>query len=288
LKSLGSKHQPRKRFGQNFLIDHNIIEQILTVVDPQPQDHLVEIGPGLGAITERLLPPVAHLDAIELDRDLIAFLTEKFGADTNKFTLYNADVLRFDLNTLARPPHKFRIVGNIPYNISTPLIFHLLSFAEHIVDIHLMVQKEVAVRLNSQHGSKAYGRLSIMIQHCCQVTQLFDIGPEAFDPPPAVNSAFIRITPDPVKAAATQNIKLLRNITTAAFNQRRKTIQNALKSLRYHTGDSSDNSIHHGVSAETLLAAGITPTLRPEQVSVEDYVRLSNILVQSVRSWHKA
>ena len=226
---------------------------------------MVEIGPGLGALTEHLIAHLDNLQAIELDRDLITALTIRFGA-TQKLTLHEADALKFDFHQLLNdemPNQKLRIVGNLPYNISTPLIFHLLNYLEDIEDMHFMLQKEVVDRLGSGPGESSYGRLSIMIQYYCRVEPLFAVAPNAFDPSPKVDSAIVKLTPHAQKPFRTKSPKLMKTLVTSAFNQRRKTIRNALKK---------------SVSINILEQAKIDPGARPETLSIEDYVRLTDIV----------
>ena len=196
-------HKARKRFGQNFLHDPGIIRRIVSSINPRPGDRLVEIGPGQGAITRELLQAAGHLDAIELDRDLIAPLAQSCG-ELGQLQIHCADALKFDFRGLADKGHKLRVVGNLPYNISTPLLFHLLEQADCIEDMHFMLQKEVVDRMAAQPGGKAYGKLSVMLQVQCEITPLFIIGPGAFKPAPKVDSALVRLQPhrEPPSAAA--------------------------------------------------------------------------------------
>lgn len=259
-------HQARKRFGQNFLQDPNVIDSIVSSINPQAEDLLVEIGPGLGALTEQMLPKVNKLQVIELDRDLIPRLTVKFGT-SGKLTINQADALTFDYTRLipqSNPGNKrLRIVGNLPYNISTPLIFKLLEHADLIQDMHFMLQKEVVDRLSANVGEKAYGRLSIMVQYHCQVEGLFVVGPGAFNPPPKVDSAIVRLAPHRQTDIVTSNPKLMGKIVTAAFNMRRKTIRNGLKDI---------------ASCEQLESAGINPGHRPETIPLKQWVELTNLI----------
>ncbi|MBU0500141.1 MAG: 16S rRNA (adenine(1518)-N(6)/adenine(1519)-N(6))-dimethyltransferase RsmA [Gammaproteobacteria bacterium] len=253
-------HQPRKRFGQNFLQDPGIINQIVVAVAPRPGDRLVEIGPGQGAITKELLKAAGSLQAIELDRDLIgplASLCAPFG----DLSIHSADALRFDFSTLAGDG-KLRVVGNLPYNISTPLLFHLLEQKAVIADMHFMLQREVVERMAADPGGKDYGRLSVMLQAWCRVTHLFDIGPGAFNPPPKVHSAFVRLTPYLEQPHPIQDRGRFAQVVTTAFGQRRKTLRNALKLI---------------LRAEQIAACGIDPGARAETLSVADFVRLANL-----------
>lgn len=224
-----------------------------------PSQHLVEIGPGQGALTLPVLEKCGAMDVIELDRDLIPILKahcEKHG----QLTVHSADALNFDFGTL---PHPMRIIGNLPYNISTPLIFHLLTFTNKITDMHFMLQKEVVDRMAAQKGDKDYGRLSIMVQYRCRVTALFDVPPEAFQPPPKVDSKIVRIEPYQELPYKAVDEKRFAELVRQAFTQRRKTLRNGLKKL---------------VSNDVWASSSIDPTLRPEQLSVMDYVALSNHL----------
>ena len=222
-------HRARKRFGQNFLNDSGIIQLIVNAIQPSTKDHLVEIGPGKGAITQELLPACQQLDAIELDRDLLPILQNRFAEETH-FNLHSADALKFDFCQLQQR-QKLRIVGNLPYNISTPLIFHILDKRECIQDMHFMLQKEVVDRLAASPNSKAYGKLTIMTQVQCEVAPLFEIPPEAFDPAPKVHSAFVRLTPRQQPLVSNDEFAQFEKLVTAAFAQRRKTLRNNLKKL---------------------------------------------------------
>lgn len=221
-----STHKARKRFGQNFLQDSAVIQQIISHIAPAADQHVVEIGPGQGAITRELLAFCNRLDAIELDRDLLPILEKKFSE--NHFHLHSADALKFDFCSLM-DEQKLRIVGNLPYNISTPLIFHILEQHECIDDMHFMLQKEVVDRLAADPGCKAYGKLSVITQAQCEVTSLFEISPEAFHPAPKVTSAFVRLIPRQENLVAADNWKNFQSIVTAAFSHRRKTLRNNLK-----------------------------------------------------------
>lgn len=255
-------HKARKRFGQNFLHDRHIIAGILGAVHSAPGQHLVEIGPGMGALTEPLLKQGATLDIVELDRDLVELLRKKFAAYPN-LTLHSGDALRFDFAQCVRGNEKLRIIGNLPYNISTPLLFHLLDFAEHIEDMHFMLQKEVVERMCAASGTKQYGRLSIMLQYHCAAEALFDVPPESFDPVPKVVSAVVKLTPHRTLPAQARDYAHFSRLVTQAFSQRRKTLRNALKEI---------------CSEQVLLAAGIKPDLRAECIGLQQYVELSNRL----------
>ncbi|CBL45663.1 Dimethyladenosine transferase [gamma proteobacterium HdN1] len=263
-QSFGHGHTVKKRFGQNFLHDPHVIDSIVAAVNPQKSDNLVEIGPGQGALTGALLPYLDQLQAIELDRDLIPYLLASF-ATTGKLHIHQADALRFDFGTLIHPDKKLRVVGNLPYNISTPLLFHLLDYASGIQDMHFMLQKEVVDRMAAGANEEAYGRLGIMIQYHCNVEALFDVPPEAFNPPPKVTSAIVRLTPRSAHVTPALDVKLLGTLVTEAFTQRRKTVRNALKNR---------------LSPEDLEACGIDLKLRPENLTLNDYVSLANYLFQ--------
>jgi 16S rRNA (adenine1518-N6/adenine1519-N6)-dimethyltransferase len=258
---MSTHHQPRKRFGQHFLHDMHIINKIVAAINPQREEHLVEIGPGLGALTHALLPLVSALDAVEIDRDIIPKLkasAEQYG----HLIIHEADALTFSLATLGKE-HPLRIVGNLPYNISTPLIFHLLEQLNCIKDMHFMLQKEVVDRLAAHPGNKIYGRLSVMVQYHCEVKKLFTVSPGAFTPPPQVDSAVVRLIPYPSPPHAAKNLHTLRTIVATAFGQRRKTLRKSLKTL---------------LSPEHWSLLKIDPQLRPEQLSVADFVEMSNII----------
>jgi 16S rRNA (adenine1518-N6/adenine1519-N6)-dimethyltransferase len=251
-------HQARKRFGQHFLHDRNIIDRILRSVNPQVGENLVEIGPGQGALTYPLLKACKKLIAIELDRDLVPILkreSERYG----ELDVINADILEFELASLDR--HKtYRLVGNLPYNISTPLMFHLLESVKQIHDMHFMVQKEVALRIVAAPGDANYGRLSVMLQYRSACQYLFDVPPGSFRPPPKVDSAVVRLIP---LAAPEHDIGEYGNfsaIVQAAFGQRRKTISNSLKSM---------------LDRDQIIACDIDPRLRAENLSIAEFASLS-------------
>ncbi len=254
-----SDHRPRKRFGQNFLQDPNVVAKIAHAIAPCPDDHLVEIGPGPGALTEALLPQVEAMDAVELDRDLIPKLARRCGA-LGQLRIHNADALKFDFAGLAAHGRSLRIVGNLPYNISTPLMFHLLKSRAVIRDMHFMLQKEVVDRLAATPGGKDYGRLSVMMQYHCAVDSLFDVPPGAFNPPPKVNSAVVRLRPWESPPVAVADVVLLEKLVTQAFSQRRKTLRNTLKGL---------------LTAEGISAQDIDPTRRAETLSLTEFAALA-------------
>lgn len=255
-------HQPKKRLGQNFLTDEFIIHMIVQSINPRRQDHLVEIGPGLGAITLPLLSLVDKIDAIELDRDVIPSLQKK-AMDRGHLIIHQQDILTFDLATIATHKKSLRIVGNLPYNISTPLLFHLLQQKAWIIDMHFMLQKEVAERLIAIPGNKQYGRLSVMAQYHCFIEPLLDVPPSAFTPSPQVHSMFIRLEPMERERVVAKNWSQFDSVVKQAFGMRRKTIHNALKNR---------------ITKEQLISLDIDPNKRPEQLTVENFVIISNLI----------
>lgn len=261
--SFPHEHQARKRFGQNFLIDDNVIERIVQAIAPGSTDNMVEIGPGQGAITGLLLERCPKLHVVELDRDLIPRLEAKFGTYP-QLHIHAADALKFDFAALAQPQQPLRVVGNLPYNISTPLIFHLLQYRGLIRDMHFMLQKEVVERMAAIPSDKDYGRLSIMCQYHCQVEFLFEVGPQCFRPAPKVDSAIVRLMPRQQPQVIAKDPQLLDTVVKTAFQQRRKTLRNALKHV-------VDDPAH-------FAACGIDPGSRAETLSVADYVHLANQL----------
>ena len=253
-------YQTKKRFGQHFLHDQNIIQKMIYAVNPKPEEKLIEIGPGLGALTFPLLEHIGKLEVVEIDRDVIQHLANH---GRERLTIHNVDALRFDFSKLYDDSvGKLRIVGNLPYNISTPLLFHLLESREQIEDMHFMLQKEVVDRLIAEPGGKDYGRLSIMAQYYCQTEYLFYVPPAAFNPPPKVDSAVLRIKPWDELPYVANDHKRLSQLVVEAFSKRRKTLRNSLKKM---------------LTAEQIESVGVDPSLRPEQISVEDFVNLSNI-----------
>lgn len=250
--------QARKRFGQHFLHDQNVIESILRAIDPQPGETIVEIGPGRGALTYPLLQRCKTLVAIELDRDLVPQL-EKRAPAFGKLEIINEDVLEFDVSTI---PHEtgLRLVGNLPYNISTPLMFHLLAAANAIRDMHFMVQKEVALRIVAGPGDANYGRLSVMLQYQCDCQYLLDVAPGCFKPPPKVDSALVRLLPLERPQHDVGDYATFSGIVQSAFGQRRKTISNSLKKI---------------LDRDAIKACGIDPGLRAENLALSDFANLS-------------
>jgi 16S rRNA (adenine1518-N6/adenine1519-N6)-dimethyltransferase len=251
-------HVPRRRFGQNFLVDPHYIDRIVEAVDPQPGDSLVEIGPGLAALTARLVERAGHLVAIEIDRDLAARLRARFPPAS--LTLHEADALDFDFTALGE---RLRVVGNLPYNISSPLLFHLAAFEAKLRDVHVMLQKEVVARMTASPGTPDYGRLSVMLQVRFAVTRLFTVPAGAFRPAPKVESAVARLVPLGASAPALADAALFARIVAAAFGQRRKTLRNALHAL---------------ADAPSIAAADVDPGARGETLRVADFVRLANHL----------
>ena len=257
----GRPHQARKRFGQNFLHDPLILHRMVEAIAPQADDMVVEIGPGKGALTLPLLERLDRLTAIELDRDLIPLL-EKTAA-SNTLELIQADALQLDFHGLKKTDKKLRIVGNLPYNISTPILFHLASFSDIIEDVHVLLQKEVADRIHAAPGSKSYGRLSVMMQYHFDTCILFNVGCGAFTPAPKVESSFIRLSPHAMPSVDIQHPELLSRLLSAAFSQRRKTLGNSLKQL---------------LTAAQIQQAGIDPGRRAETLSLQEFAALTHML----------
>ncbi len=255
-------HKARKRFGQNFLHDPQVIQNIIQSIAPEQDQLIAEIGPGLGALTESLASSGCQLKLIELDRDLIAKLETHYASASN-VEIHPGDALKFDFFSLSRAPHSLRLVGNLPYNISTPLIFHLIDHVDIIQDMHFMLQKEVVERLAAKPGNKNFGRLSVMVQYFCEVENLFTVGPGAFNPAPKVDSAIVRLQPRKTKRIVAKDIKKLEMLVKKAFTQRRKTLRNNLKTL---------------LSSEQIESLNIDPSARPETLSTDQYVTLANLL----------
>lgn len=254
------KHAPRKRFGQHFLHDKHVIQRIVDEIAAGEPAPVVEIGPGTGALTVPLLKASGSLDVIEVDRDLAACLADTCRG-IGDLKIHTADALKFNFSSLG--PGKIKIVGNLPYNISTPLIFHLLNDLDCISCMLFMMQKEVVDRICAEPDSGDYGRLSVMVQSQCHTGRLFNIAPEAFNPPPKVESSIIRLTPKIGKQRDIHNRTLFSGLVKQAFNQRRKTIRNSLKGM---------------VDEQTLTRSGIALTSRAENLSVDDYIKLANSL----------
>jgi 16S rRNA (adenine1518-N6/adenine1519-N6)-dimethyltransferase len=254
-------HQARKRFGQHFLSDPQVINDIVAAINPHPSQHLVEIGPGLGAITLPVLSLAKEMDAVEIDRDVIAALKVSTFS-VGKLNIYEGDVLKFDLATLRRGG-KLRLIGNLPYNISTPLLFHLIEQGEHIEDMHFMLQKEVVDRMAAPPGGKEYGRLTVMLAPWVKIEPLFDISPNAFRPPPKVMSTLVRLIPHATAPFTIRNRAAFNQLVAAAFSQRRKTLRNALQSL---------------LSVEQIQSVGIDPKLRAEVLAPRQFAELAAMI----------
>lgn len=255
------QHKPRKRFGQHFLSDESILLDMRHAIAPGPADHMIEIGPGLGVLTGYLVDAVARFEAIEIDRDLISVLTEAFGHHAN-FVLHHQDVLSVDWFKLA-DDKKLRVVGNLPYNISTPILFNLFNALDVVQDMHFLLQKEVGLRLAAKVGSSNYGRLSVMAQYFCDVELLFLVDPNAFSPPPKVDSVFLRMTPRSEFSHCARDVKVLESVVATAFNQRRKTLRNSLRNV---------------LDDAAFLALNIDPQKRAQDLTVDDYVRITKLI----------
>ncbi|MDX3775057.1 16S rRNA (adenine(1518)-N(6)/adenine(1519)-N(6))-dimethyltransferase RsmA [Chromatiaceae bacterium AAb-1] len=255
-------HRARKRFGQNFLHDPQVIGRIVKAIAPKPTDLLVEIGPGLGALTEPVSEASGKLIVVELDRDLAERLRQHPEL-APRLTIYQADAMKFDFQQLVNGQQKLKIFGNLPYNISTPLLFHLFEFADYIENMHFMLQKEVVERMTAAHGSKTYGRLSVMTQFYCQAMPVVEVGPGAFKPAPKVDSAVVRLIPKPVAERADVPVAVLNRVCLEAFNQRRKTLRNCFSNF---------------ATAQQLEALNIDPSLRPEQLAVHEFIRIAQWL----------
>ncbi len=260
----GVSHRARKRFGQNFLHDQGIIDRIIQSVNPKADDHLLEIGPGQGALTSRLASAGAQLDCIELDRDLVDHLSKEYQ-QSEHVTIHQQDILKTDLQQIADSGagKKLRIIGNLPYNISTPVLFHLLKNHSLIKDMVFMLQLEVVQRMSAAVGDKNYGRLGLMLQYYCQVEHLFNVPSSAFTPQPKVSSAIVRLTPHEEPPIQARDVDCLQVVIRTAFNQRRKTLRNSMKTL---------------ISAEQLDSLSLDASLRPENLSLADYVMIADSL----------
>ncbi|MBS1229698.1 MAG: dimethyladenosine transferase [Proteobacteria bacterium] len=257
-----SMHIARKRFGQNFLVDRQVISDIVSAVAPKRDDCVVEIGPGLGALTDPLLQRLDHLHVVEIDRDIVARLRPRYSPQ--KLTIHEGDALDFDFSSLVDGSgRKLHVVGNLPYNISTPLLFHLAGFAGCVYDMHFMLQKEVVERLVAEPGTSDFGRLSVMLQYRFVMDQLLDVPPECFSPAPKVDSAVVRLIPRPPDELSARDEARFAALVSAAFAQRRKMLRNNLKGI---LGDSG------------FAQLGIAPTARAEELSVADYIRIANSL----------
>jgi 16S rRNA (adenine1518-N6/adenine1519-N6)-dimethyltransferase len=254
------KHIAKKRFGQNFLTDQSVINSLVEAISPKADDLMVEIGPGLGALTKPLLKRLSLLHVVEVDRDIISWMQNEYAK--NSIQIHNADALKFDFSSLGE---NLRVTGNLPYNISTPILFHLLDNISHITDMHFMLQKEVVERMVAAPSTPAYGRLSVMLQYRLQMEYLFTVPPEAFDPAPKVESAFVRCVPHNVLPYTAHDETLFGQVVLAAFGQRRKTLRNTLKSLLDDDG---------------FTALALDSQLRAENLHVADFVRITNYLAK--------
>ena len=258
-------HVARKRFGQHFLHDPLVIARIVNAINPQPDDRMVEIGPGLGAITMPLLQRLVHLSAVEIDRDAIAHLqkiTTAHGSRHGQLQIHEGDVLEFNFGSLRIDSRPLRVVGNLPYNISTPLLFRLIEQRQLLGDMHFMLQKEVVDRMAAAAGDENYGRLSVMLAPWLRIEPLFDIGAGAFRPPPRVTSTFVRLMPHPAPPFPLENPARFATVVAAAFSQRRKTLRNALKSL---------------LTAEQIQQAGVDPAARAEVIAPAQFAALASL-----------
>ncbi len=257
------KHIAKKRFGQNFLTDQGVIYSLVEAISPKADDLMVEIGPGLGALTQPLLKQLNHLHVVEIDRDIISWMESFYPKD--KVTIHNSDALKFNFSELAKlsPTNKIRVTGNLPYNISTPILFHLLSNIDNIIDMHFMLQKEVVERMVATPSTSEYGRLSVMLQYKLKMEYLITVPPEAFDPAPKVESAFVRCIPYAALPHPAKDEALFAKIVTAAFGQRRKTLRNTLKGYLDDAGFTQLN---------------IDSQLRAENLSVAQFVSIANFL----------
>ncbi len=252
------KHIAKKRFGQNFLTDQAIIVSLIEAINPKTEEIIVEIGPGLGALTKPLLKKINHLHVVEIDRDIVSWMQNEYAR--NSLTIHNIDALRFDFATL---DNNIRVVGNLPYNISTPILFHLLDNLTCINDMHFMLQKEVVERMVAQPSTPAYGRLSVMLQYHLAMEYLITVPPEAFEPAPKVESAFVRCVPHATKPYIADDVSLFAKIVMAAFGQRRKTIRNTLKDF---------------LNDQDFSTLNLNPQLRAENLSTQQFVTISNYI----------
>ncbi len=257
-------HKARKRFGQNFLIDQQIIADIIAVIRPEADDTMVEIGPGLGALTRPLLQRLKKLHVVEIDRDIIARLETDYPRD--KLVIHAGDALKFDFATLPAP---LRIVGNLPYNISSPLLFHFASYAERITDMHFMLQDEVVERMVAEPSTAAYGRLSVMLQYRFYMEKLLDVPPQSFRPAPKVDSAIVRMIPMPKSEVAVRDEVLFAEIVAAAFSQRRKTLRNTLKPY---------------LTEADFEQLGVDAQQRADNLSAAEFARIANWLAESKKA----
>jgi len=255
-------HTARKRFGQNFLNDQNVIDNIVAAINPTLEDHVVEIGPGLGALTEPVGAKLESMSVIELDRDLVERL-EVHPQLKDKLTIHQGDALQFDFSTLAKPGQRLKVFGNLPYNISTPLMFHLFEQASLIENMHFMLQKEVVLRLCARPNTKAYGRLSVMAQYYCKMIPVLEVPPHCFVPAPKVDSAVIRLEPYRELPHPALDISQLQSVVKQAFSMRRKTVRNSLKGI---------------LTIDEMQEIGVNETYRAEQVSLKQFVDIANYI----------
>jgi 16S rRNA (adenine1518-N6/adenine1519-N6)-dimethyltransferase len=266
--SNGMPHQARKRFGQNFLHDQGIIDRIVQSINPRASDHIVEIGPGQGALTRPLAASGARLDCVELDRDLAAFLKTNVGKQAN-VTIHQQDILKFDLASVQHDSQRLRIIGNLPYNISTPVLFYLLQQHNRIEDMVFMLQLEVVNRMAAQVGDRNYGRLGLMLQYYCEVEPLFNVPSAAFTPRPKVSSAIVRLIPHQTMPIQAKDPECLQVVIRTAFNQRRKTLKNSLKAI---------------ISETVLTTLPLDVSMRPENLTLADYILISDALTEQSES----
>ena len=257
------KHVAKKRFGQNFLTDFAVIGSLIDAISPQADDLMVEIGPGLGALTKPLMQKLTLLHVVELDRDICAWMGKEYAKQTAEQSLiiHNVDALKYDFTSLGE---SLRVTGNLPYNISTPILFHLLANVAGIKDMHFMLQKEVVERMVAMPSTPAYGRLSVMLQYHLHMEYLITVPPESFEPAPKVKSAFVRCVPHATLPFVAKDVALFAKVVLAAFGQRRKTLRNTLKGLLDDVG---------------FVALNISPQLRAENLSVAQFVAISNYLI---------
>lgn len=256
-------HIAKKRFGQNFLTDQSVIASLVEAISPKADDLMVEIGPGLGALTKPLLHKLNHLHVVEVDRDIIAWMEKEYIQSNGKpgnITIHNADALKFDFTSLG---NNLRVTGNLPYNISTPILFHLLDNVSSITDMHFMLQKEVVERMVAEPSTPAYGRLSVMLQYRLKMNYLITVPPEAFVPAPKVESAFVRCVPHATLPFVANDETIFAKVVLTAFGQRRKTLRNTLKGL---------------IEDDGFAALNINSQLRAENLSVADFVYIANYL----------
>jgi 16S rRNA (adenine1518-N6/adenine1519-N6)-dimethyltransferase len=252
------KHIAKKRFGQNFLTDQAIIASLIEAINPKYDEVIVEIGPGLGALTKPLLAKINHINVVEIDRDIVTWMHNEYSK--NSLTIHNIDALKFNFGTLGE---SIRVVGNLPYNISTPILFHLIDNLACIIDMHFMLQKEVVERMVAEPSNPAYGRLSVMLQYHLQMEYLITVPPESFDPAPKVESAFVRCVPYKIKPFIAKDEALFSKVVLAAFGQRRKTIRNTLKEF---------------LNDDDFIRLTLDPQLRAENLSTQQFVAISNYI----------